>query len=139
MRSASEDLSSVPGPWKRDAEAVLMALFDTRGQLTLGDAVELFASSQYRRRSKRHLRRIFLLTTGQSFRKARHAIKMGYARQLVRDTSLGFDEIANELRYASGRTRFEDVYLKFFGITPAADRNHSEGSNKAMVRSAGSG
>ena len=71
--------------------------------------------------SPRHLRRVVRETYGQSPRDLLHAIRTGFARTLLNQTSLKVGEVALASGYRSER-RLRAAYVKHYGYPPSAER-----------------
>lgn len=105
----------VPIEYKRQVTVIVQALRDTQGVMSAQDAALLI------QRSRRHVRRIFIVVTGKSFREEQCSIRFSCAQQLVRTSTLTIEEIAVQMQYAN-RGKFDSAYRRAFGITPAAER-----------------
>jgi transcriptional regulator GlxA family with amidase domain len=106
----------IPSLYKKQVALIDQSLKEAKGLVTQEEAAQLIG------RSKRHVRRIFRIVTGKSFRENCFAIEFSYAQELIQTTHLSIEAIADNLGYHN-RGKFELKYKRIFGVTPAMDRS----------------
>jgi transcriptional regulator GlxA family with amidase domain len=102
---------------------VLLAILE-KMETTLSAPLDRVAMASFAGISPRHLDRLFQTRLRTSFLHHYHQLRLGHARNLLRQSALSVTEIGFACGFASS-SHFARCYRAQFGITPSAERSRA--------------